>query len=115
VREQRTKGGTIPRFGVVAADWSVIPHNSVVLIEGLGNLQFIVEDTGAAIKGRRFDLFVSTHQIARNWGRKTLRVWIWRADEREAGVLSALLAAPSTALRAGLGCAKSLVSLVCPR
>jgi 3D (Asp-Asp-Asp) domain-containing protein len=54
----RTRTGTIPHWGTVAVDPSVIPLGSTVYIQGLG--VFKAEDTGGAIIGRSVDVFVAT-------------------------------------------------------
>lgn len=54
----RTRTGTIPHWGTVAVDPSVIPLGSTVYIQGLG--VFKAEDTGGAIIGNSVDVFVAT-------------------------------------------------------
>jgi len=72
----------IPGTGmkVVASDPSVIPLGTEVYIEGLyGASDYgyaIVADTGSAIKNLKIDLYMDTHQMALNWGVKTVRVYI---------------------------------------
>ena len=65
---------------VVASDPSVIPLGTEVYIEGLyGASDYgyaIVADTGSAIKNLKIDLYMDTHQMALNWGVKTVRVYI---------------------------------------
>lgn len=72
----------IPGTGmkVVASDPSVIPLGTKVYIEGLyGASDYgyaVVADTGSAIKNLKIDLYMETHQMALNWGVKTVRVYI---------------------------------------
>lgn len=72
----------IPGIGmkVVASDPSVIPLGTEVYIEGLyGASDYgyaIVADTGSAIKNLKIDLYMDTHQMALNWGVKTVRVYV---------------------------------------
>ena len=65
---------------VVASDPSVIPLGTEVYIEGLYGAKdygyAIVADTGSAIKNLKIDLYMDTHQMALNWGVKTVRVYI---------------------------------------
>ena len=65
---------------VVASDPSVIPLGTNVYIEGLYGAKdygyAIVADTGSAIKNLKIDLYMDTHQMALNWGVKTVRVYI---------------------------------------
>lgn len=63
---QRTKSGTIPEEGrTIAADWSVLPEGSEVIICGH---PYVVEDTGGAIKGNRIDIYFETHEEALEYG-----------------------------------------------
>jgi 3D (Asp-Asp-Asp) domain-containing protein len=73
----RTATGTVPRWGVVAVDPSVIPLGSRVRIEGLG--EFIAEDTGAAVRGRVVDVYWDApHDLLLKWGRRKARVEVLR-------------------------------------
>jgi|GEM_PF-2666146 len=69
-----TASGTTPTAGrTIAADTSVLPMGTHVLIEGH---EYVVEDRGGAIKGNRIDMFMSSHQEALNWGKRTVEVTI---------------------------------------
>lgn len=65
---------------VVASDPKVIPLGTNVYIEGLYGAKdygyAVVADTGSAIKNLKIDLYMDTHQMALNWGVKTVRVYI---------------------------------------
>ena len=65
---------------VVASDPSIIPLGTEVYIEGLYGAKdygyAVVADTGSAIKNLKIDLYMDTHQMALNWGVKTVRVYI---------------------------------------
>lgn len=53
-----TATGTVPQEGrTIAADWSIIPAGSEVMINGN---TYIVEDRGGAIQGNVIDMFVGT-------------------------------------------------------
>lgn len=72
----QTSTGTIPMPGkTIAVDPNVIPYNSIVYIEGLG--EFVAEDTGGAIKGNRLDIYMGegpeAYQEAINWGVRNVK------------------------------------------
>lgn len=70
---QRTRSGTIPEAGrTVAADWSVLPNGTEIVIEGH---TYIVEDTGSGVTGNHIDLFFDNHEDALNWGVKYMEVF----------------------------------------
>lgn len=71
-----TASGEATRHGIVAADWNVLPENSVVFIEGVGI--FEVKDTGGAIKGNRIDIYMEKEKDAINFGRQWRKVYILR-------------------------------------
>ena len=58
-------GTTLTPYRTIAVDPSVIPLGSHVIINGH---EYIAEDTGGAIKGRRIDLCVETHSEAMSKG-----------------------------------------------
>jgi 3D (Asp-Asp-Asp) domain-containing protein len=74
----KTASGKTPRVGMVAADSKLLPFGSRVKIPELG--EFVVEDTGSAIKGPRLDIFFGTapgsHQRALEFGVKNVTVWV---------------------------------------
>lgn len=62
-----TASGEKAKEGVtIAADWKVLPKGTEVDIEGLGSRT--VQDRGGAIKGRRIDVFMSSHEKALEFG-----------------------------------------------
>jgi 3D (Asp-Asp-Asp) domain-containing protein len=77
-----TNGGHL-----VAADTSLLPYGSMLSIEGYDGGQIVpVLDCGGAIKGRHIDLLFPTHEQAREWGVKKLKVTVWRyVDGKPAG------------------------------
>lgn len=71
---QKTASGTIPTEGrTIAADTSVLPFGTVVVIDGH---EFIVEDRGGAIDGNRIDIFFESHEEALNWGKQIKTIYI---------------------------------------
>ncbi|MGM8215721.1 ubiquitin-like domain-containing protein [Bacillaceae bacterium W0354] len=65
-----------PHMKVIAVDPSVIPLGSKVWVEGYGYA--IAGDTGGAIKGNRIDLHVPTKAEAYRYGRKQVRVKVFK-------------------------------------
>jgi len=71
-----TASGAEAQRGTIAADTSIFPFDTVISIPGYGYGR--VEDRGGDIKGYHIDLYFATHQQAREWGRKRLKVQVWR-------------------------------------
>jgi 3D (Asp-Asp-Asp) domain-containing protein len=64
---------------LVAADPKVLPYGSMMSIPGYDGDQIVpVLDCGGAIKGNKLDLLFATHEEARQWGRKKVRVTVWQ-------------------------------------
>lgn len=62
----KTATGTKPiENRTIAVDPSVIPYGTIVLINGK---EYIAEDCGGAIKGKRIDVFFDSHKEALNFG-----------------------------------------------
>ncbi|MBX3096475.1 MAG: hypothetical protein KF812_06395 [Fimbriimonadaceae bacterium] len=72
----RTATGRRAKFGVVAVDPRVIPLHSVVFVEGYGLA--VAADTGGAIRGNIVDVCVNEFRTARIWGRRDVRVHIFK-------------------------------------
>ncbi len=72
-----TASGSRTRWGVAAVDKSVFPFGTVFHIPGYGYAR--AEDVGGAIKGNHIDLWFPSHAAAKQWGRKTLNVQVWRS------------------------------------
>lgn len=70
----RTKMGTLVRYGVVAVDPRVIKLGTRLYVEGYG--ECVAEDVGSAIKGMRIDLAFNSDSVANAYGRKHVRVVI---------------------------------------
>lgn len=58
--------------GTVAADPKVFRMGTKLEIPGYGI--GVVEDVGGAIKGRHIDLWFPTHEEAKRWGKRYLRI-----------------------------------------
>jgi 3D (Asp-Asp-Asp) domain-containing protein len=69
-----TASGQRARYGLVAADWRVLPRGTRLQIPGYGAAT--VADKGGAIKGNRLDLWFPTHRQAKAWGIRYLSVTI---------------------------------------
>ena len=62
-----TASGTKPKQGrTISVDDSLIPLGSKVSVDGLGD--FVAEDTGSAIKGKRVDVYMDSHEEALKLG-----------------------------------------------
>ena len=73
----RTAYGKKAHKGTIAADTRYYKFGTVMNIPGYGKGR--VEDRGSAIKGpARIDLFFRTHKQALQWGRRRVRVEVWR-------------------------------------
>ncbi len=72
-----TSMGTVPKWGTIAVDPSVIPYGSKVYIPEFG-MSFIAEDCGGAIKGNRIDIFMNSESQAQSWGRQSIEINVAR-------------------------------------
>jgi 3D (Asp-Asp-Asp) domain-containing protein len=61
-----TSTGAVATQGrTIAVDSSVIPYGTKVVIDGH---EYIAEDTGGAIKGKKVDIYFDNHEEATNFG-----------------------------------------------
>jgi 3D (Asp-Asp-Asp) domain-containing protein len=76
--ERPTAAGTEPHEGTVAADPAVLPLGTRIHITGTGvyDGNYLVTDTGAAVKGMHIDLYVPSEAEAKQFGTKKVRVEI---------------------------------------
>ncbi len=72
----KTASGLPVGKGVVAVDPKVIPLRTRLFIPGYG--KGIAADVGTAIKGRIIDLWFPTTGEAREWGRRTVVIIVYR-------------------------------------
>jgi len=70
-----TASGTRARHGTIAADTRYLPFGTVIYVPGYGYGR--VEDRGGAIKGAKIDLWFSSHDKAKQWGRRKIKVKVW--------------------------------------
>ena len=72
-----TADGGEARHGTVAADPRVLPLGSRIRIRGRQiRGEYLVADRGAAVKGRRIDVFMPSCEEARRFGRQRVTVTI---------------------------------------
>ena len=69
----KTASGTTPTQGrTIAADTSVLPFGTQVVIDGI---VYTVEDRGSGICGNHIDIFFATHEDAMSYGSKSVTVY----------------------------------------
>jgi len=69
-----TASGAYAEAGVtIAADTSVLPFGTVVLIDGH---EYIVQDRGSAVKGNQIDIYFENHQDAVDFGVQYKEIFI---------------------------------------
>lgn len=79
-----TASGTEVRAGTVAVDPRVLPRGSRIRIRGPHvDGTYTVEDEGAAMKGRRIDIYMPSCAQAKRFGRQRVTVVIERLGQRE--------------------------------
>jgi 3D (Asp-Asp-Asp) domain-containing protein len=73
----RTASGRMVSKGLIAADPSVLPLGSRVLLEA-GNYtgEYLVADTGGAVRGRRIDIWTPSTREALRFGRRTVKLTV---------------------------------------
>jgi len=71
-----TADGSKAKKGVIAADTRKYPFGTIMRVPGYGWGE--VHDRGRAIKGNRLDLFFKSHKEALQWGRRRVKVKIFR-------------------------------------
>ena len=72
------KAGTVAREGTAAADPTILPLGSRVRVHGPDQYvgEFVITDTGSAIKGNRIDIFFDDPAQAKKFGKRKVRVEI---------------------------------------
>jgi 3D (Asp-Asp-Asp) domain-containing protein len=74
--EGKTASGAQTRKGVVAADPKILPLGSRIRVSDAGTYdgEYVVHDTGPAIKGREIDIYVASDAEAKRFGRRSVKV-----------------------------------------
>lgn len=73
----RTASGKMVSKGLIAADPKVLPLGSRVKLESAGySGEYLVADTGGAIKGRRIDIWIPSTREALQFGRRTVKLTV---------------------------------------
>lgn len=73
----RTASGKFTTRGVIAADPSVLPLGSRVHLEVAGYTgEYLVADTGGAVRGRRIDIWTPSTREALRFGRRTVKLTV---------------------------------------
>jgi 3D (Asp-Asp-Asp) domain-containing protein len=82
--EGKTASGRTTREGIVAADPRVLPLGSRIRVHGAGRYsgEYVVADTGRAIRGREIDIYMPEHKEARRFGRRDVRVEVLDYGDR---------------------------------
>jgi 3D (Asp-Asp-Asp) domain-containing protein len=73
----RTSSGRPASRGLIAADPSVLPLGTRVRVDaGEFSGEYVVADTGGAVKGHRIDIWTPTLREARRFGRRTVKLTV---------------------------------------
>jgi 3D (Asp-Asp-Asp) domain-containing protein len=73
----RTASGKFVSNGIIAADPRILPLGSRVRLEaGRYSGEYLVADTGGAIRGRKIDIWTSSSREAMRFGRRTVKLTV---------------------------------------
>ena len=73
----RTATGVAASKGIIAADPRILPLGSRVRLEaGPYSGEYLVADTGGAVRGRRIDIWTPTAREAMRFGRRTIKLTV---------------------------------------
>jgi len=73
----RTASGKPVSRGLIAADTSVLPLGTRVRVEaGSFSGEYVVADTGGAVRGRRIDIWTPTAREAMQFGRRAVKLTV---------------------------------------
>jgi 3D (Asp-Asp-Asp) domain-containing protein len=73
----RTASGLMVSKGLIAADPRVLPLGSRVRLEaGIFSGEYLVADTGGAVRGRRIDIWTPSIREAMRFGRRTIKLTV---------------------------------------
>lgn len=97
----RTASGKPVARGLIAADPRVLPIGTRVHVEaGAWSGEYIVADTGGAVRGRRIDIWTPTSGEAMRFGRRAVKLTVLEVGgkrTRNASVRPLLLSSPNAA------------------
>lgn len=65
-------GATAKEGRTIAVDPSVIPYGTTVIINGK---EYVAEDCGGAIKGKKIDMYFDSHEETLEWGKQQVEVF----------------------------------------
>ncbi|CAN5681678.1 hypothetical protein BH18ACI4_BH18ACI4_17910 [soil metagenome] len=83
----RTASGKLLSKGIIAADPKVLPLGSRVHVQaGVWSGEYLVADTGGAIKGRKIDIWTPSSREALRFGRRTVKLTVLSLGGRRAAV-----------------------------
>src|SRR5262245_5521315 len=79
----RTASGARTRKGIVAADPRILPLGSRIRVHEAGAYdgEYVVHDTGPAIRGREIDIYVPSDAEAKRFGRRAVKVEVLSRGE----------------------------------
>jgi 3D (Asp-Asp-Asp) domain-containing protein len=73
----RTASGLLVSRGLIAADPAVLPLGTRVRVEaGEFSGEYVVADTGGAVRGRRIDIWTPTSREAMRFGRRAVKLTV---------------------------------------
>jgi len=91
----RTASGRPVSRGLIAADPSVLPLGTRVRVEaGAFSGEYLVADTGGAVRGRRIDIWTPTAREAMKFGRRAVKLTVLSFGGKRAKAASEAKAAP---------------------
>lgn len=91
----RTASGRPVSRGLIAADPSVLPLGTRVRVDaGAFSGEYLVADTGGAVKGRRIDIWTPTAREAMKFGRRAVKLTVLSFGGKRAKAASEAKAAP---------------------
>ena len=96
----RTASGRPVSRGLIAADPSILPLGSRVRLEaGSWSGEYVVADTGGAVRGRRIDIWTPTAREALQFGRRMVKLTVLEFGGRRAksGLVRPHLVSPTPA------------------
>ena len=95
LRGRTASGQTVTR-GLIAADPRVLPLGTRVRLDaGQWSGEYVVADTGGAIKGRKIDIWTPSTREAMQFGRRAVRLTVLSYPKRTAATTRARVVNPS--------------------